>query len=75
MASFFDDERLQRIFSFQAMYAGVAPYEALALYAVITYMDSIEGVFVPDGGMHAMATGLADAVDQGRRRAALRRRR
>ena len=52
VASFFDDERLQRIFSFQAMYAGVAPYEALALYAVITYMDSIEGVFVP-AGRHA----------------------
>ena len=65
VASFFDDERLQRIFGFQAMYAGVAPYEALALYAVITYMDSIEGVYVPDGGMHAMATGLADAVIKG----------
>ena len=62
VASFFHDERLQRMFSFQAMYAGVAPYEALALYAVITYMDSIEGVFVPEGGMHAMATGLAEAV-------------
>ncbi|MCU0260974.1 MAG: phytoene desaturase family protein [Ilumatobacteraceae bacterium] len=62
VASFFDDERLQRIFSFQSMYAGLAPYEALALYAVITYMDSVEGVFVPEGGMHAMATGLADAV-------------
>jgi phytoene desaturase len=62
VASFFDDERLRRIFSFQSMYAGLAPYEALALYAVITYMDSVEGVFVPEGGMHAMATGLAEAV-------------
>ena len=62
VASFFDDERLQRVFGFQALYAGVAPYEALALYAVITYMDSIEGVFVPEGGMHAMATGLAEAL-------------
>ena len=60
----FDDERLRRIFSFQSMYAGLAPYEALALYAVITYMDSVEGVFVPDGGMHAMASGLATAVEQ-----------
>ncbi|MBA3605552.1 MAG: phytoene desaturase family protein [Actinomycetota bacterium] len=65
VASFFDDERLQRIFGFQSMYAGVAPYEALALYAVITYMDSIAGVFVPDGGMHAVATALADAVTGG----------
>lgn len=64
VASFFDDERLQRIFSFQSMYAGLAPYEALALYAVITYMDSVEGVYVPDGGMHQMAAGLAAAVEK-----------
>jgi phytoene desaturase len=62
VASFFDDARLQRIFSFQAMYAGVAPHEALAIYSVITYMDTIEGVVVPEGGMHAMATGLAAAL-------------
>ncbi|MEY4229611.1 MAG: phytoene dehydrogenase, partial [Actinomycetota bacterium] len=64
VASFFDDERLQRIFSFQSMYAGLAPYEALSLYAVITYMDSVEGVFVPKGGMHMMASGLAAAVEK-----------
>lgn len=64
VATFFDDERLQRIFSFQSMYAGLAPYEALALYAVITYMDSIEGVYVPVGGMHRMASGLAEALEK-----------
>ncbi|MFM9136895.1 MAG: phytoene desaturase family protein, partial [Actinomycetota bacterium] len=63
VASFFSDERLQRIFSFQAMYAGLAPYEALSLYAVITYMDSVEGVYFPEGGMHAMATGLHSALE------------
>ncbi|NBR92817.1 MAG: phytoene desaturase, partial [Actinobacteria bacterium] len=62
IGSFFRDDRLQRIFSFQSMYAGLAPYEALSLYAVITYMDSVEGVYFPEGGMHAMATGLANAV-------------
>jgi phytoene desaturase len=62
VASFFDDARLQQIFSFQSMYAGLAPYEALAIYAVITYMDSVRGVFVPEGGMHQMAAGLAAAV-------------
>ena len=65
VASFFTDERLQRVFGFQSMYAGVAPYEALALYSVITYMDTIEGVVVPVGGMHAITTGLADAVTKG----------
>lgn len=64
VARYFDDDRLQRIFSFQSMYAGLAPYEALALYAVITYMDSVEGVYAPVGGMHAMAAGLADALEK-----------
>jgi phytoene desaturase len=62
VASFFDDPRLQRAFSFQALYAGVAPADALALYSVITYMDAIAGVYVPVGGVHAVATGLAEAV-------------
>src|SRR3954451_16304521 len=59
---FFEDERLIRIFSFQSMYAGLAPRKALALYAVITYMDSVNGVFVPRGGMHAMPTAIAQAA-------------
>ncbi len=64
VASYFADERLRRLFSFQSLYAGLAPYEALALYAVITYMDAVGGVFVPSGGMHAVATGLAAAVEK-----------
>ena len=47
------DPRTQRIFSFQSMYAGLAPQDALAIYAVIAYMDSVAGVFMPKGGMHA----------------------
>ncbi|MFV0450761.1 MAG: phytoene desaturase family protein, partial [Propioniciclava sp.] len=58
----FADERLQRVFTFQAMYAGLAPAQALALYAVITYMDSIEGVWFPEGGMHAVPAGMARAA-------------
>ena len=66
VASWFDDERLHKVFSFQAMYAGLAPAQALALYAVITYMDSIEGVWFPEGGMHAVPRGMAAAlVDAG----------
>jgi phytoene desaturase len=59
---FFDDDRLRRLFTFQALYAGLDPLRALALYAVITYMDSVEGVWVADGGMHAIPTALAAAA-------------
>jgi phytoene desaturase len=44
------------------MYAGLSPYEALALYSVITYMDTVEGVFFPEGGVHAVPTALATAA-------------
>ncbi len=61
----FRDPRLHRLFSFQALYAGLSPESALALYAVITYMDSIEGVWFPDsGGMHAVPTVLAAACEK-----------
>jgi phytoene desaturase len=62
VAGHFDDDRLRRLFSFQSLYAGLAPYEALALYGVITYMDTVNGVFVPRGGMRAIPEALATAA-------------
>ena len=64
VSSYFSDDRLQRLFSFQAMYAGLSPFEALALYCVITYMDTVEGVFFPEGGVHAIPRGLAEAAEK-----------
>ncbi|MEU3437742.1 phytoene desaturase family protein [Streptomyces sp. NPDC006863] len=59
---FVSDERLRRVFSFQALYAGVPPARALAAYAVIAYMDTVAGVYFPRGGMHALPTALARAA-------------
>ncbi|MET9730221.1 phytoene desaturase family protein [Streptomyces sp. NPDC006458] len=59
---FLKDERLRRVFSFQALYAGVPPARALAAYAVIAYMDTIAGVHFPRGGMHALPQAMADAA-------------
>ncbi|MEV5446531.1 phytoene desaturase family protein, partial [Streptomyces sp. NPDC052644] len=59
---FLADPRLRRVFSFQALYAGVAPARALAAYAVIAYMDTVAGVWFPRGGMHALPRGMADAA-------------
>ncbi len=56
------DPRTRRMFSFQAMYAGLAPHDALALYAVISYMDSVAGVYHPAGGMHAVAEAMTAAA-------------
>ncbi len=58
------DPRTERLFSFQAMYAGLAPQDALAIYAVIAYMDSVAGVYFPKGGMHALPRAMAAAAEK-----------
>ena len=56
------DPRLRRVFTFQSLYAGVAPKKALAVYAVIAYMDTISGVYFPRGGIRALPDALAAAA-------------
>jgi phytoene desaturase len=62
---YFADDRLRRLFSFQALYAGVSPYRAIAAYAVIAQLDIGAGVWHPVGGIgavpRAMAAAAADA--------------
>jgi phytoene desaturase len=62
VSRFFADERLVRLFTFQALYAGVAPTRARAILAAITYMDTVGGVYFPAGGMHAVPVALAAAA-------------
>lgn len=59
---FLKDERLLRVFTFQALYAGVPPQSALAVYAVIAYMDTVAGVYFPRGGMRALPDAMAAAA-------------
>jgi phytoene desaturase len=65
VAKHFTDDRLRRLFSFQALYAGVSPYRAIAAYAVIAQLDIGAGVWHPVGGIgavpRAMAAAAADA--------------
>jgi phytoene desaturase len=61
---YLNDPRTERLFSFQAMYAGLSPQDALAIYAIIAYMDSVAGVYFPKGGMHALPRGLAGAAEK-----------
>jgi phytoene desaturase len=56
------DPRTVRALSFQAMYAGVSPLKAMAIYGVISYMDSVAGVSVPRGGMHEIPLAMAGAA-------------
>lgn len=63
-AQFLRDPRTRRLFTFQALYAGVAPTRARAIYGVISYMDAVNGVFLPDGGMAAIPAAMASVIEQ-----------
>ena len=64
VARYLKDPRTQRVFTFQAMYAGLAPHDALAVYAIIAYMDSVAGVYFPTSGLHAVPRALAGAAEK-----------
>ncbi|MFN3007239.1 phytoene desaturase family protein [Mycolicibacterium wolinskyi] len=59
---FITDERLKRLFTFQALYVGVPPQRALAVYAIIAYMDTVSGVHFPTGGVRALPNAMAAAA-------------
>ena len=63
------DPRTQRVFSFQAMYAGLSPYDALAIYAVIA-LHGLGGRRVLPARRHARgAAGAGRRGREARRRA------
>ncbi|MFC4529381.1 phytoene desaturase family protein [Sphaerisporangium dianthi] len=59
------DERLVRAHTFQALYVGLSPRRALGIYAVITHMDTVGGVYFPRrGGMRAIPLAMAGAAEK-----------
>jgi phytoene desaturase len=55
---YFRSERLRAAFSFQNVYLGVSPYEALATYSLLQYTELAEGVWFPRGGMYDIIRSL-----------------
>ncbi|WP_256890625.1 FAD-dependent oxidoreductase, partial [Corynebacterium amycolatum] len=65
--AFLGDNDLARVFSFQALYAGVPPAKARAVYGCISHMDTSMGVYYPHSpafgsGIGAVSELLAEAV-------------
>src|SRR3954451_22373181 len=58
------DPRVRRILSFQSLYAGLSPFQALSLYCVISYMDTVAGVYAVVGGMHAVPEAIATPAEK-----------
>lgn len=57
-AKFVKDERLQQALSFQALYLGLSPYDAMAIYSLLPYTELGGGIHYPMGGMHELPRAL-----------------
>jgi phytoene desaturase len=67
VADFFNDnDKLTKAFSFHSMFLGLSPYDALAMYSLITYADLALGMWYPRGGIYSIIEDmLALAAERG----------
>jgi 1-hydroxycarotenoid 3,4-desaturase len=63
LGSYFDDIRLRQLFGRYATYVGSSPFLAPATLMLIAHVEQ-EGVWLVDGGMHALARALEDLADR-----------
>lgn len=57
LREFFPDPRLQQLFGRYSTYCGSSPFEAPATLMLIAHVEAM-GVWLIDGGIHALAVGL-----------------
>lgn len=56
---YFRSPKLRAAFSFQNMYLGVSPFDALATYSLLQYTELGEGVWFPKGGLYRVVESFA----------------
>ncbi|UCD98259.1 MAG: phytoene desaturase [Chloroflexota bacterium] len=48
------NDKLAKAFSFHSMFLGLSPFDALAMYSLITYADLALGMWFPKGGIYRL---------------------
>lgn len=54
VGKYFRTDKLRKAFSFHSMFLGLSPFDALAMYSLITYADIVEGMHYPVGGIYSI---------------------
>ncbi len=52
--AYFKTDKLRKAFSFHSMFLGLSPFDAPAMYSLLTYADLVEGMFFPMGGIYSI---------------------
>ena len=60
---FAGDDKLSKAFSFHSMFLGLSPFEAPAMYSLITYADLALGMWFPRGGIYRLVEDLVQLAE------------
>lgn len=63
VSRYFRDPHLRAAFTFQDMYLGLSPYDALATYSLLQYTEMVNGVWFPIGGLYRAVETLTEIVE------------
>lgn len=58
VGSYFRTDKLRKAFTFHSMFLGLSPFEAPAMYSLITYADLGLGMWYPRGGIYRLVEDL-----------------
>jgi phytoene desaturase len=58
VGQYFQSDKLRKAFSFHSMFLGLSPFDALAMYGMITYADLVLGMWYPRGGIYSIVEDM-----------------
>jgi phytoene desaturase len=61
---FQDNDKLAKAFSFHSMFLGLSPFDALAMYSLITYADLALGMWFPKGGIYRIVEDMVSLAEE-----------
>ena len=64
VSKFFKTRKLQQVMEYTMVFLGTSPYEAPALYNLMSHMDFNQGVFYPQGGFYELIKALARIAEK-----------
>ena len=64
VSKFFKTRKLQQVMEYTMVFLGTSPYEAPALYNLMSHMDFNQGVFYPKGGFYELRKALANIAEK-----------
>lgn len=64
LGNYFEDERLQLAFTFQAKYLGMSPWKCPALFSILAYTEYKFGIYHTQGGLCKISQAMATIIEE-----------